>query len=385
MTTTTEPRKSVGGKTVEPVSPDTDLSNDILANLGTIIKASSTPQFLIDRNHRIIAWNRALEELTGIKEVDIVGTTQHWKAFYGVKQLCLADILVDESSGDLPAGYKHKCVGSVRADETYEATDIFPHLGYGEKWLHFTAVPIRDSNGTVIGSVESLEDVTEQKLLERALKLSNKKLHLMNSVAWHEIENKITGVRGYVELSKMMVKDETALKYFEAEENILKQVHELLEYTMDYQKIGALPLRWVNVRDTIRSIVSLMDIDSLCMDLDVDALELFGDPTLEIMFSFLVDNTLKNGKTAPEIRISSAEIPEGLQLTYENNSAGIPYSRKKNLFTEKIVKFDNFCMKFVHDILEFSGMSIKETGDPDKGIRFEILVPKGMYRFTKNP
>jgi hypothetical protein len=41
-------------------------------------------------------------------------------------------------------------------------------------------------------------------------------------------------------------------------------------------------------------------------------------------------------------------------------------------------------MKFVHDILEFSGMNIKETGDPDKGVRFEIIVPHEAYRFTKN-
>jgi len=385
MTTTTELKKSVVGKIVEPISQDADLSKDILVNLGTIIKTSSTPQFLIDRNHYVISWNRVLEGLTGIKDEDVLGTTQHWRAFYGVKRPCLADLLVDELFGDLTVWYRDKCARSARADEAYEATDFFPHMGNGGKWLHITAVPVKDNNGTVIGTVESLEDITEQKLLERALKLSNKKLHLMNSIAWHEIENKITGVRGYIELSKEMIKDEKGVKYFEVEEQILEQVHKLLQYTMDYQKIGALPPRWVDVKGAIRSILSLTDIGSLRMDLNVDALELFGDPTLEMMFSFFIKNTLKNVKTAPEIRISFLEIPEGLRLAYEDNSAGIPHSRKSSLFTEKIIKIDNFCMKFVHDVLEFSGMSIKETGDPDTGVRFEILVPHGAYRFTKNP
>jgi two-component sensor histidine kinase len=385
MTTTTELKKSVVGKIVEPISQDADLSKDILVNLGTIIKTSSTPQFLIDRNHYVISWNRVLEGLTGIKDEDVLGTTQHWRAFYGVKRPCLADLLVDELFGDLTVWYRDKCARSVCADEAYEATDFFPHMGNGGKWLHITAVPVKDNNGTVIGTVESLEDITEQKLLERALKLSNKKLHLMNSIAWHEIENKITGVRGYIELSKEMIKDEKGVKYFEVEEQILEQVHKLLQYTMDYQKIGALPPRWVDVKGAIRSILSLTDIGSLRMDLNVDALELFGDPTLEMMFSFFIKNTLKNVKTAPEIRISFLEIPEGLRLAYEDNSAGIPHSRKSSLFTEKIIKIDNFCMKFVHDVLEFSGMSIKETGDPDTGVRFEILVPHGAYRFTKNP
>jgi signal transduction histidine kinase len=126
-----------------------------------------------------------------------------------------------------------------------------------------------------------------------------------------------------------------------------------------------------------------METGTLRMNLDVDTLELFCDPALEMMFSHLIKETLKNRKTKPEIRISFAEIPEGVLLTYEDNGAGIPHSRKKNLFTETIIKADNFCLKFVHDILEFSGMDIKETGDPEKGSRFDIMVPHGAYRFTE--
>ena len=275
-----------------------------------IIRTSSVPQFLIDQYHCVIAWNRALEQLTGIKYEEILGTSQHGKAFYGVTRPCLADLLVDESFGDMTLWYRDKYRESAGADNAYEATDFFPYMGNGGKWLHVTAVPVRDSNGTVIGTVESFEDLTERTLLERALKLSNQKLNLMNGVAYHEIENKITSVRGYVELSRKSVKDEMAIKCFEAEETILKQIPELLHYTMDYQKIGTQPLRWVNVAGAVRSILSLMEISLLRMDLDVDALELFGDPTLEMMFSYLINNTLKQAKTAPEIRISFAEIPK---------------------------------------------------------------------------
>ena len=61
---------------------------------------------------------------------------------------------------------------------------------------------------------------------------------------------------------------------------------------------------------------------------------------------------------------------------------GIPHTKIHSQFKETIVKANNFCMKFVHDILEYSYMSIKETGDPDKGLRLEILVPHGAFRFT---
>ena len=385
MMTTTKPKKSDTGKSGDPVSPRADPSKDILAIWGTIVRTTSVPQFLIDQDHRIIAWNKALEQLTGIKEEEMIGTSQHGKAFYGVKRPCLADLLADELFGDLTLWYQDTCEESACVDNAYEVTVFFPHMGNGGKWLHVTAVPVRDSTGNVVGSVETIEDLTEQKLLERALKLSEQKLQLMNGIAWHEIENKITSVRGYVELSKKSVKNENDIMCFEAEETILKQIHELLRYTMDYQKIGMQPPRWVNVAGTIRSILSLMENGSLRMDLDVDALELFGDPTLEMMFSYLIKNTVKNGKTAPEIRISFTEIPEGLRLVYEDNSTGIPFTRKTSQFKGNIIKAESFCMKFVHDILEYSGMGIKETGDPGKGARFEITVPHGAYRFTGHP
>src|SRR5208282_2422845 len=221
--TTTKPKKSDTGKSGDPVSPRADPSEDILAIWGTIVRTTSVPQFLIDQDHRIIAWNRALEQLTGLKEEEMIGTSQHGKAFYGVKRPCLADLLADELFGDLTLWYQDTCEESACADNAYEATGFFPHRGNGGKWLHVTAVPVRDNTGNVVGSVETIEDLTEQKLLERALKLSGQKLQLMNGIAWHEIENKITSVRGYVELSKKSMKDKNDMMCFEAEETILNR------------------------------------------------------------------------------------------------------------------------------------------------------------------
>jgi hypothetical protein len=382
MSATENPEKKENSKVAAILSPSADLSHDVLAIMGTIVRMSAIPQFLIDRNHYVVAWNRALEESTGITEEDMCGTTQHWKAFYDTKRPCLADLLVDDATKDLSFWYRDKWAESECVEKSYEAIDFFPHMGKKGKWLHFTAVPIQDSNGTIIGIIESLEDLTEMRLMERSLLLSNKKLHLMNSIAWHEIENKITSIRGYIEFSKEIVKNEDCIKCFDAEEVLLKKIHELLQYTRDYQKIGTQPPRWVNVGGTIQAVHSLMETGSLSMDAEVHALELFGDPTIEMMFTYLVKNTLKNEKPSPEIRVGFAEIPEGLRLIYEDNSIGIPFNRKKNLFAENIVNAGNFYLKLIHDVLEYSGMSIRETGEPGKGLLFEILVPKGAYRFT---
>ena len=225
-------------------------------------------------------------------------------------------------------------------------------------------------------------DVTDQRRMERQFTLTRKKLDLMNMVAWHEIQNKINGIRGYVDLSKDLTSDEKGMGFIEAEERLLEQIHDLLQYTMDYQKIGTLPRQWMNVEDAVSHAWSRTGVDLLRIDLDLGHLELFCDLTLEKMFALLIEYTLKNQSTDPEVWISCTEVPEGLRLTYEDNSAGLPHSRKQDLFTREIVRAQDFCVGFVHDILECFRMSIQETGEPGRSTRFEILVPPGLFRFT---
>ncbi len=57
-------------------------------------------------------------------------------------------------------------------EDAYEATDFFPALEGGGKWLRFTASALRDSTGTITGAVETLEDITDRKLAENALRES---------------------------------------------------------------------------------------------------------------------------------------------------------------------------------------------------------------------
>ena len=134
-----------------------------------LLQGLPIPTFVIDHDHRVIYWNRALEELSGIKAKDVVGTRQQWRAFYGSERPCMADLLVDESPETVPRWYTGKFIKSKLIDEAYEATDFFPDLGDRGKWLRFTAAGIRNAGGALVGAVETLEDITETKQAEAAL------------------------------------------------------------------------------------------------------------------------------------------------------------------------------------------------------------------------
>ncbi|MGC9517810.1 MAG: PAS domain S-box protein [Methanomicrobiales archaeon] len=140
--------------------------------LNAILKSSPIPAFVIDNNHKVIHWNKALEKYTKIKAEEIIGTDKQWSAFYNKKRPVMADLLVDGDLHGLSKWYEGSCSKSKLVDDAYESTDFFPQLNEEGKWLYFTAAPIKDLNGKVIGALETLEDITPQKQAEVALKES---------------------------------------------------------------------------------------------------------------------------------------------------------------------------------------------------------------------
>jgi PAS domain S-box-containing protein len=131
--------------------------------------------FVLDKNHRVIHWNEALEQLSKIRAKDIIGTKGQWRAFYSDERPCMADLIIDQATNAMPEWYSEKYEKSRLIDEAYEATDFFSSLGEAGKWLRFTAAPIRNSVGELIGAIETLEDITERKKAEEALRESEER------------------------------------------------------------------------------------------------------------------------------------------------------------------------------------------------------------------
>ena len=142
--------------------------------LHSIMEGFSIAAFVIDKNHKILYWNRAMEKLTRMKAADVIGTNQQWRVFYKKERPCMADLLVDSAVEKVSKWYSGKYRKSDLVDDAYEATDFFPDVGDGGSWLRFTAALIKDSQGELVGAVETLEDITEQRLAEDALKRKGK-------------------------------------------------------------------------------------------------------------------------------------------------------------------------------------------------------------------
>lgn len=148
-----------------------------LFDLQQVIDASPVATFVVDARHVVTHWNRALEALSGIPASEVLGTHDQWRAFYPAHRPVLADLVVDGVQGDsLTRYYGGKFSSSELIPGAIEAEDYFPALEGGAAWLYFTASPLRDADGKIVGAVETLQDITERKQEQIARKESERRL-----------------------------------------------------------------------------------------------------------------------------------------------------------------------------------------------------------------
>ena len=129
-----------------------------------IILSSAVPTFALDREHRVTHFNRACENLTGIRAGEIIGTRRQWQPFYGHERPIMADFIIDRvPRKKFDEYYKGRYRPSKVIPGAYEAEDFFPDLGEEGKWLFFTAAPLKSRDGRIEGAIVTLQDITREK------------------------------------------------------------------------------------------------------------------------------------------------------------------------------------------------------------------------------
>jgi len=137
-----------------------------------LIQNSAAPTFVLDNAHRVICWNLACEELTGFKASEVVGTDEHWKAFYNLRRPVLADFVIDGNQEEVTRFYQYFSRSNV-VPGGIRAMGWFPELNGSDRFIVFSAAPIYGKQGELIAVVETLEDITEQKRQEEKILQAN--------------------------------------------------------------------------------------------------------------------------------------------------------------------------------------------------------------------
>jgi len=153
--------------------------------------------FVINSCHEVVAWNKAMEKITGIKKEDMLdqGDYAYSIPFYGERRPILIDMI---NSPGLIEKYKYDIVENrvdMKCVEQY-----LPNLYNGRgAYVWATASRLVDKDGNFGGAIESIRDITRRKKAEEDLKQRNRELDAFVHMVSHDLRSPLTPIIGYAQ------------------------------------------------------------------------------------------------------------------------------------------------------------------------------------------
>jgi len=246
--------------------------------------------------------------------------------------------------------------------------------------LKMTVVPGYEQTFSKI--LISIIDISDLKRIDKALRQANKQLNLLSSITRHDILNQLMALKGYLELSQEVIDNPEILSgYIKKEQQAANTIEHQITFTRDYQELGVAAPEWQNVNASIKKAVAGLLMRDIHVEIDPKNPEIFADQLFEKVFYNLIDNALRyGGEEMKTIRFSSQESDARLTILCEDDGVGISADEKKHLFVRGFGKNTGLGLFLSREILSITGITITENGTQGKGARFEITVPKGMWR-----
>ncbi len=297
--------------------------------------------FVVDLDKKVIAWNRAMEEMSGVAKEEILGQGDHAYTipFYGDRRNQLLD-LIDTDDNELKAKYQQVTrLGDRLFGETF-CPALFNGVG-----AHVWAIvaPLYNSDGKRIGAIESIRDITSIKKTEANLARSNRELEQFAYVASHDLQEPLRKIAGFTELLANRYKEtfdakgESYMTYIvDGATRMSSLINDLLSYSRvmrsnselaetDCSKILSRVLR------DLELVIKETNAEITCGPLPVIQA---NQSQLGQLFQNLIGNAIKyRGVAAPKVTINAVQQRNNWLFSVADNGIGIAPEFYERIFT----------------------------------------------------
>jgi len=304
-----------------------------------LLEATPTAIYLKDTSGRYLRFNKAFEELFGIKREAWIGQT-------------VFDLVPGEAAQMMHA--KDQELLQTGAVQTYEAAFTNRRTGQLRDGLYWKA-PLTDSAGKITALVGTILDITEKNRIEQELRDAKRTAEAANQAKSdflanmsHEIRTPMNGVIGMTDLALGTHLDPTQREYLSIVRSSAKSLMVILNDILDFSKIEAgklniekveFPLRdWIG--ETLKTLVARADKKGLVLQSQLASTlpdQVLGDPVrIRQVLTNLCDNAIKftgQGGVYVDVRCKATDAGHSeLQFSVRDTGIGIPAEKQQGIF-----------------------------------------------------
>ncbi|HNX17118.1 MAG TPA: PAS domain-containing protein [Methanoregula sp.] len=246
----------------------------------------------------------------------------------------------------------------------------------GECVFHIIVMPIYDSKRSMRYILGIVEDVTEEA--------HSLKKDLIFSITRSDILHQLAIIMTYLERAQLKSTHEDMQKFFDKTIGSVESIKNQIAYEGELQNQEVITPQWQMIKKAFADANKILPEHRVDITDDAGNTEIYADPMLPRVFFTLLSASFRcGGSRLSEIRLTTLKRGDTLVLVYEDNSGGIPTSEKEKIFEFGYCYDDIISLFLTRELLAFTGITLTENGEPGKGIRFEIVVPKGRFREGK--
>ncbi|MCX6689137.1 MAG: PAS domain S-box protein [Methanoregula sp.] len=240
-----------------------------------------------------------------------------------------------------------------------------------------------DPQNLTVGVTATALDITDRKRDEDALRQANKKLNLLSGITRHDINNQLLVLNGFLTLLQKKATDPAFQDFFTRITNASSRISAMIQFTKEYELIGVHAPTWQDCRTIVDTAAKQAPLGMVMVENDLPAdMTVFADQLITKVYYNLMDNAVRYGGKITTIRFSALKSGDDHLILCEDDGEGIRADEKEKIFERGYGKNTGLGLALSREILSISGITIKETGEPGKGARFEMRVPEGMWRRT---